>query len=223
MTKVHALATAGLVYIIPGVGSLLGCVSAVCLFTRARRYPPEQCCHHRSSPCDKDHCWLDILSNELRLVRHSVCVTASVCAVYVLLWSPFYIFYVWIPFCEGHCLNPIAWCTMRWIGHSAAAVATGFWFMDSSVRQTITAIKSSRKGHYAATASEDYSEIDQPFVAKVRSAVTLDGRQSSPLLFSSVNAHHSISSDGSWRNTPPKQNGPSNIRLGISGLGDVKF
>jgi len=63
---------------------------------------------------------------------------AGVGAACVLLWSPFFVLYILLPFCgDGLCIDPATWTLSSWIGHSTIVVSPAAWFIDPAVRSDV--------------------------------------------------------------------------------------
>lgn len=68
----------------------------------------------------------------------SVMAVAGVSAACVLLWSPFFVLYVLLPFCGDRlCVDPAMWTLFAWLGHSSVVVSPSAWLIDSAVRSDV--------------------------------------------------------------------------------------
>ncbi len=64
----------------------------------------------------------------------------------VLLWAPFYILSMTIPFCEGMCVDPAVWSLCVWLGYATAGACPALCFLDSHVRAQIKDMMTCQKG-----------------------------------------------------------------------------
>jgi len=68
-------------------------------------------------------------------VGNSATVGIALTACMVVMWTPFYVFSLAIPFCTTLCVDPSVWSLCEWLGYSASGVAPALLFLDLRVRQ----------------------------------------------------------------------------------------
>lgn len=141
MTRQYAIGISLAAFFGPGFMGLLVTMAILvsALRSRTRVHKSHLYGINNSQILYQQRCCPDSTSNFLALVDTASVgnVAAAVVGVnlsVVVMWAPFYVLNVMIPFCEGMCVDPMVWSACVWLGYASAGVSPLVWLIDTDLR-----------------------------------------------------------------------------------------
>ena len=151
MTRGYALGISFAAFFAPGVMLLLGTVGIVIVAMQAKsRHAQFYSTQDAQALCNAPNkCLPDpdsyVTYVDSQSMGNVALTTVAVNMSLIILWAPFYVLNVLIPFCDGMCVDPALWSLCVWLGYASAGISPALWFLDMEVRQHYKSLVTCRK------------------------------------------------------------------------------